>query len=625
MSIKPLPPADFTPISGNYKTLMPFRYWCQKVLPLVYDDSLSYYELLCKVVDYLNKTMEDVETLHGDVTNLRTTYEKLQEYVNNYFSTLDVQEEINNKLDEMARNGKFDELFNKTMNKIWSFTTPIDTPLLFPYASVASNDLYIAAQGLVKYNDYYIVINAYTGNDAASSNKGVNVIVLDSYFNVITSNILTTVGHCNASFVYAGNLYLIGDANDYKMLLSYVPISSLINGSPNVNHYTMPRTYFTACCVNNICYASSGHEVYKFDLNNPEGEHTYVCTLTYVIQQGIFVIGDALYSMYWEQNYNRNRILQFSLLNGKLTHSYLFPSNMGNEFYEIQSMINIGSENDPNLLLYFNSYGMKSKYVLRCQLISSETDVLEDWYTKNLLPYAFENKDHYVYYKPSYNGRITGSKKYPCNTQNILQWFLLADRNSYIETLEDVNSLTIINAKKQLRILGYNITTLNLYYCDIVNIDSNVTNLTAYKVDGIQYTGTPSSNIKIDYVNLLTITRNGCTVTHSKNSNINCLGHFTLLDNINTYFTMSAKNDNLDCLINKCNGTVYKDNAGTLNGTPGENRGICYIKSNINREHKWDMYTVIFIDIFGNMWIKSGYKDPTITTWTETEWKQITN
>lgn len=116
--IKPNAPADFTPQLGDYKTLQPFRYWCQKVLPLVYDDSLSYYELLCKVVDYLNKTMEDVETLHGDVTSLHTAYEKLQGYVNNYFSTLDVQEEINKKLDEMASNG---ELYNI----IKKYTDPI--------------------------------------------------------------------------------------------------------------------------------------------------------------------------------------------------------------------------------------------------------------------------------------------------------------------------------------------------------------------------------------------------------------------------------------------------------------------------------------------------------------------
>lgn len=103
-------PANFTPEMGDYKALQPFRYWCQKVLPLVYDDSLSYYELLCKVVNYLNISMEDVETLHDDVTNLHSAYQELQSYVNNYFSTLDVQNEINNKLDEMSTNGTLSNL-----------------------------------------------------------------------------------------------------------------------------------------------------------------------------------------------------------------------------------------------------------------------------------------------------------------------------------------------------------------------------------------------------------------------------------------------------------------------------------------------------------------------------------
>lgn len=117
-TIKPNSPADFTPQLGDYKTLQPFRYWCQKVLPLVYDDSLSYYELLCKVVDYLNKTMEDVETLHGDVKSLHTAYTELQNYVNNYFNGLDVQEEINNKLDAMYSNGTLDALFNKYISTV---------------------------------------------------------------------------------------------------------------------------------------------------------------------------------------------------------------------------------------------------------------------------------------------------------------------------------------------------------------------------------------------------------------------------------------------------------------------------------------------------------------------------
>lgn len=115
-TITPQPPADFTPSLGNYTSLSPFRFWCQKVLPLVYDDSLSYYELLCKIVDYLNKTMEDVETLHGDVVNLHQAYVELQNWVNSYFDSLDVQQEIDKKLDEMAEDGTLQAIIAKIIN-----------------------------------------------------------------------------------------------------------------------------------------------------------------------------------------------------------------------------------------------------------------------------------------------------------------------------------------------------------------------------------------------------------------------------------------------------------------------------------------------------------------------------
>lgn len=35
-----------------------FRFWCQKVLPTVYDDSLSYYEVLCKLADGFNHLLQ---------------------------------------------------------------------------------------------------------------------------------------------------------------------------------------------------------------------------------------------------------------------------------------------------------------------------------------------------------------------------------------------------------------------------------------------------------------------------------------------------------------------------------------------------------------------------------------
>lgn len=48
-----------------------FQFWCQKVLPAVYDDSLSYYELLCKVVDYLNKVIDELNTQGDAITELQ--------------------------------------------------------------------------------------------------------------------------------------------------------------------------------------------------------------------------------------------------------------------------------------------------------------------------------------------------------------------------------------------------------------------------------------------------------------------------------------------------------------------------------------------------------------------------
>ena len=101
---------NYIPEFQGYSGQGAFRYWCQKVLPLVYDDSLSYYELLNKIVVYLNNTIEDVSKAEGNIDSLLTAYTQLQNYVNDYFDNLDVQEQINNKLDEMAENGELSDL-----------------------------------------------------------------------------------------------------------------------------------------------------------------------------------------------------------------------------------------------------------------------------------------------------------------------------------------------------------------------------------------------------------------------------------------------------------------------------------------------------------------------------------
>ena len=99
-------PADFAPdLNYTASGMGGFRFWCQKTLPLVYDDSLSYYELLCKLTKFLSDAVEDISTLDK-------AYKELEDYVNEYFDSLDVQEAINAKLDEMADDGTLGALIS---------------------------------------------------------------------------------------------------------------------------------------------------------------------------------------------------------------------------------------------------------------------------------------------------------------------------------------------------------------------------------------------------------------------------------------------------------------------------------------------------------------------------------
>lgn len=63
--------ANFTPTFRGYSGQKEFKYWCQKILPLTYDDSLSYYELLCKLIDYINHANEDIARLQEEVERLK--------------------------------------------------------------------------------------------------------------------------------------------------------------------------------------------------------------------------------------------------------------------------------------------------------------------------------------------------------------------------------------------------------------------------------------------------------------------------------------------------------------------------------------------------------------------------
>lgn len=105
---------------NNINTLPPFKRLCVTIgnLPSSYVDSMSYYECLMWLCKYLKDTV---------VPAINENAEAVNELIN-WFNNLDVQDEIDNKLDEMAESGELQEIISEYLNSkaIFGYDTVAD-------------------------------------------------------------------------------------------------------------------------------------------------------------------------------------------------------------------------------------------------------------------------------------------------------------------------------------------------------------------------------------------------------------------------------------------------------------------------------------------------------------------
>ena len=88
-----------------------FTNYIYKAIPLAFDESMSYYETLCGLLYYLKHTVIPTVNNNADaLIEVQNLMVQLQQYVDNYFDNLDVQDEINNKLDDMVEQGTLQEI-----------------------------------------------------------------------------------------------------------------------------------------------------------------------------------------------------------------------------------------------------------------------------------------------------------------------------------------------------------------------------------------------------------------------------------------------------------------------------------------------------------------------------------
>ena len=101
----------------KFKKISPFCGQILESFPFIAEDfdQMTEYALYCKLKAKVDQIRIGVNDLGDDVNEYIIKFDNLKNYVDNYFDNLDVQDEINNKLNEMALDGTLEELLTLTI------------------------------------------------------------------------------------------------------------------------------------------------------------------------------------------------------------------------------------------------------------------------------------------------------------------------------------------------------------------------------------------------------------------------------------------------------------------------------------------------------------------------------
>lgn len=184
------------------ETLKPFKKFCITLgqLPTSYLESMSYYETLVWLCNYLNKTIEP------SILETQEAVTELQNFINNYFDNLNVQDEINNKLDEMAESGELESIIASylNVNSILAYNTNND----LINADNLVNGSFTKTYGRFTINDgngAFYKIRPLVNTDVIDNN---NILPLTNYPTLVAEKMRTeTTYKMTQKFIKSTNAY----------------------------------------------------------------------------------------------------------------------------------------------------------------------------------------------------------------------------------------------------------------------------------------------------------------------------------------------------------------------------------------------------------------------------------
>lgn len=282
--------------------ITPFGKFCCTIgnLPTSYMTSLTYEEQLLWLCDYLQNTViPAVNTNAEAVAELQELYVQLKNYVDHYFDNLDIQNQINKKLDEMASDGTLENIINSQI------FTDINNKILQNSQDIASNTENINNK-ISKNEPNSISMNmlsdevktAMTGgstpvvaeNSVSSQSIQNNAIDILHFNNLLQNNFIQKfseylpLGNNFSGYAYVNeeNEFAINPDNNYKHFI--------INLTKNNIYLINSYNYIVMCGIlivdsdNNIVYNSNPNKdssitpCYNLFRCNKDGLKAYIST-----------------------------------------------------------------------------------------------------------------------------------------------------------------------------------------------------------------------------------------------------------------------------------------------------------------------------------------------------------
>ena len=311
-----------------------FRFFCQKVLPLVYDTELSYYEVLCKAVDYLNKTMETVNDLSDEFENLRNSFNELKDYVDTEIANLRkyIDDELAKYNDEYFDNlieQKFLEMIDSGYFPVYKFINYLPE---YNMSELEDNGMKVVKRmnsnynwyGCCESNDYlYIIsndrndmcrihkIDLNTGNIVKTVEVGTGVFIKTMSYDSANNRIMGVDSENKYLYYFDTNLNITGvlkynrTTNKYSNIITFDLMGSsygvtIPKGSNDILIYSYNGTgkyckligYKTIDCIGNLeitdCSTNNNLLFILCSLETSNTKYSNTCIIAYSPSQGIF-------------------------------------------------------------------------------------------------------------------------------------------------------------------------------------------------------------------------------------------------------------------------------------------------------------------------------------------------